>query len=78
MSFINPKKEERQTFGQSEARPRAINNNDNNIYLFLLNKYRRENKLNFNEYLKKVSAMKQDEKWNELTEDEQQSIICEI
>lgn len=56
----------------------ATNNNDNNIYLFILNKYERKDKSNFSEYIKTVSKMKKDEKWEQLTEEEQQRLISKV
>ena len=54
------------------------NKNVKNIYLYLLNKYRVENRQNFSEYLKKVKQMKEDEYYIKLTFEEQQRIIGEI
>lgn len=54
------------------------NKNVNNIYLYLLNKYTRENRKDFNNYIKTVLRMKQDEKWEELNWEEQQKLISEI
>ena len=56
----------------------VITNNDNNIYLYLLKKYKRENQSNFNEYIKAVSKMKQDPNWDKLDFGEQQKLISEI
>lgn len=52
--------------------------NNNIIYLYLLNKYSVENRKNFNEYMKKTRELRNDEKWNELTRDEQQKILSEL
>lgn len=54
------------------------NKNVNNIYLFILNKYKRDNQKDFNEYVKTVSKMKQDPDWINLTYDEQQKLISEV
>lgn len=54
------------------------NKNVKNIYLYLLNKYRVENRTNFSEYMKKVRGLKEDEKWIELSGEEQQKIISEL
>lgn len=54
------------------------NKNVKNIYLYLLNKYKAENRNNFDEYMKKIRELKKDDKWNELTREEQQKIISEI
>lgn len=48
------------------------------IYLYLLNKYRVENRNNFSEYMKKVRELKEDEKYIELTGEEQQRLISEL
>ena len=56
----------------------ATNNNDNNIYINILNKYKRENQKNSWDFIKTVSEMKQDENWDKLTEEEQQKLIAII
>jgi len=66
-----PRTPERTTEGQH----RDTNNNDNNIYLYLLNKYRVENRNQFSEYMKKVRELKEDEKWNELDGTMQQKLL---
>lgn len=58
---------------------RDTNNNDNNnIYIILINKYKRENRKNFKEYLKNVQLLKEDPQYELLSSDEQQKIISEI
>ena len=54
------------------------NNNVKNIYLYLLNKYRVENRSNFSEYMKKVRELKEDDKWIELNGELQQKLISEL
>lgn len=54
------------------------NKNVKNIYLYLLNKYRVENRSNFSEYMKKVRELKEDDKWIELTGELQQKLISEL
>lgn len=54
------------------------NKNVNNIYLSLLSKYKVENRKNFMEYIKKVNSLKNDNKWIELTEEEQMKLLSEI
>ena len=54
------------------------NNNNNNIYLYLLNKYKVENRRSFSEYMKKAKALREDEKWNLLTKAEQTRLMSEI
>ena len=53
--------------------------NVKNIYLYFINKYK-SNEKNFSKQMKIISKMRQDEKWNELTQEEQldlQSAIFE-
>ncbi|MFR3919864.1 MAG: hypothetical protein ACLTXD_01745 [Clostridia bacterium] len=54
------------------------NNNDNNIYLCLFNKYKVENRRSFSEYMKKTKALREDEKWDLLTKEEQTRLMSEI
>lgn len=54
------------------------NKNVKNIYLYLLNKYRVENRSNFSEYMKKVRELKEDDKWIELNGELQQKLISEL
>lgn len=63
---------------QGNNKRNTDNKYNNIIYLYLLNKYRVENRKNFNEYMKKARELRNDEKWNELTRDEQQKILSEI
>lgn len=51
---------------------------NNNIYLYLLKRYGVENRKNFDEYMKKTRDLRNDEKWNELTRDEQQKLLSEL
>lgn len=55
-----------------------INRLDKDIYINLLNKYRRKNRKDFSEYVKAVSKMKNDPDWEKLNWEEQQKIIIEI
>lgn len=55
-----------------------INRLDKDIYINLLNKYARQNRADFNEYIKTVSKMKQDPNWNKLNWEKQQKLISEI
>lgn len=58
---------------------RDTNNNDNNnIYIILINKYKREDRKNFKEYLKNVQLLKEDPQYELLSSNEQQKIISEI
>lgn len=65
---------------KSTTNQQQINTNKNvkNIYLYLVNKYRRENRRNFSEYIKKVQQLKEDPDYNLLTAEEQQKIVGEI
>ena len=54
------------------------NNDNNNIYLYLLNKYKVENRRSFSEYMKKTKSLREDEKWNLLTKAEQTRLMSEI
>lgn len=55
-----------------------INRLDKDIYINLLNKYTRQNRNDFSEYVKTVSKMKQDPDWEKLNWEEQQKLISEI
>ncbi len=55
-----------------------INRLDKDIYINLLNKYARQNRADFNEYIKTVSKMKQDPNWNKLNWEKHQKLISEI
>jgi hypothetical protein len=57
---------------------RDTNKNDKNIYLYLLNKYKVENRRSFLEYMKKTKALREDEKWNLLSKEEQTKLMSEI
>lgn len=48
------------------------------IYLYLLNKYKRENRMNFNEYMKKMRELREDPDWDKLTAEEQMKITAEL
>jgi len=68
-------------YQQSEQRIEQqvnTNNNDNNIYLCLFNKYKVENRRSFSEYMKKTKALREDEKWDLLTKEEQTRLMSEI
>lgn len=54
------------------------NNNDNNIYIYLLNKYRVEDRRNFSEYMKKTKVLREDEYWESLSKEEQMKLMSEI
>ena len=49
-----------------------------NIYIYLLNKYRVDDRKNFNEYMQKVKLLRNDEEYIKLTKEEQQNIIAEL
>lgn len=54
------------------------NKNVKNIYLYLLNKYKRENRKDFNEYMKKMRELRNDPDYELLTSEEQNKISAEI
>jgi hypothetical protein len=57
---------------------RDTNKNDKNIYLYLFNKYKVENRRSFSEYMQKTKALKKDEKWILLSKEEQTKLMSEI
>ena len=50
-----------------------VNNikNDNNIFNYFINKYKKEKSTNFSEWMKIRSEMQEDPKWDELTHEQQ-------
>lgn len=62
----------------TNEQPVNTNNNDNNIYLYLFNKYKVENRRSFSEYMKKTKELREDEKWDLLTKEEQTRLMSEI
>lgn len=62
----------------TNEQPVNTNNNDNNIYLYLFNKYKVEDRRSFSEYMKKTKALREDEKWDLLTKEEQTRLMSEI
>ena len=62
----------------TEEQQSNTNKNVKNIYLYLLNKYRVENRSQFSEYMKKARELKEDEKWNELDGAMQQKLLSEL
>lgn len=77
---IEELKEQQQNNNKATTNQQQTNTNKNikNIYLYLLNKYRVENRSNFSEYMKKVRELKEDDKWIELSGEEQQKLISEL
>lgn len=65
---------------ETTTNQQQINTNKNvkNIYLYLFNKYKVENRRSFLEYMKKTKALREDEKWNLLTKEEQTRLMSEI
>lgn len=54
----------------------VITNNDNNIYLYLFNKYKKDiDKNNFSEWMKANRKLKEDESFYKLSEDEQDRLF---
>ena len=62
----------------TEEQQSNTNKNVKNIYLYLLNKYRRENRKDFNEYMKKMRELREDPQYELLTFEEQNKITAEI
>lgn len=69
-----------QNNNETTTNQQQINTNKNvkNIYLYLLNKYKVENRRSFLEYMKKTKALREDEKWNLLSKEEQTKLMSEI
>lgn len=65
---------------ETTTNQQQINTNKNvkNIYLYLFNKYKVENRRSFLEYMKKTKALREDEKWNLLSKEEQTKLMSEI
>lgn len=65
---------------ETTTNQQQINTNKNvkNIYLYLFNKYKVENRRSFSEYMKKTKALREDEKWNLLSKEEQTKLMSEI
>lgn len=72
--------EELKSNNQVTTKEQQSNTNKNvkNIYLYLLNKYRRENRKDFNEYMKKMRELREDPQYELLTFEEQNKITAEI
>lgn len=65
---------------ETTTNQQQINTNKNvkNIYLYLFNKYKVENRRSFSEYMKKTKELREDEKWDLLTKEEQTRLMSEI
>lgn len=50
---------------------RDTNNNDNNIFIYFINKYKALESKRFNDKMRFLREIKQDEKYKELTADEE-------
>ena len=50
-------------------------NKENNIYYYFINKYKSEKKLNFFDYMKQNKKMREDEKWELLTHEQQMKLL---
>lgn len=76
----NNKENDKQMINKCETNDKQLitNKNVKNIYLYLLNKYRVENRKNFNEYMQKTRQLREDEKWTELSREEQNQLMSEI
>ena len=64
--------------GTTKEQQSNTNKNVKNIYLYLLNKYRVENRKSFSEYMQKTRQLKEDEYYTKLTADEQTKIMSEL
>lgn len=77
---LDDKQNDKQVINKRKTDDKQVitNNNDNNIYLYLLNKYALKNKNDFSEYVQKTKELKSDENYLKLSWEEQQRIIAEI
>lgn len=72
---IDDKKSDSKTDNKSTTNQQQINTNkniknDKSIFIYFINKYK-SNEKNFEKQMKIISQMRKDEKWDELTQDEQ-------
>lgn len=74
---VNSKMNNKWTTNEQQMNTNKNVKNNKNIYLYILNKYRSAEK-DFGKRLKIVSKMRKDEKWNELTQEEQLELQTEI
>lgn len=79
---IDDKKSDSKSDNKSTTNQQQINTNknvknDNNIYLYFINKYK-SNEKEFSKQIKIISQMQRDPKWKELSEDEQMALRNEI
>lgn len=77
-SFNNKDIQESNNKVTTKEQQSNTNKNVNNIYLYLFNKYKRENSKSFSEYLKKVKLLKNDELYNKLDKSEQTNLLSKI
>lgn len=59
----------------SKGHQKDTNNNDNNIYIYFINKYKAQNLIRFNEKMKFLRDIKKDEKYKELTAEDEERLI---
>lgn len=63
---------------QTNNKQITTNKNDNNIYIYLLNKYKRKNKKDFREYMQKMKELTNDPDYELLSVEEKNDIAAEI
>ena len=67
---MNSKMNNKWTTNEQQMNTNKNIKNIKNLYLYFINKYK-SNEKNFAKQMKIISKMRQDEKWNELTQEEQ-------
>ena len=60
----------------AKGQQKDINNNDNNIYLYFINKYKGSQ--NFGDYIKRNHKMREDPNWNLLSSEEQMELTGQL
>lgn len=64
------------TFNQPATNQQlTTNKNDKNIYIYFINKYKKEKPITFADYLKVNRQMKEDSQWDLLTREEQLKLV---
>lgn len=58
---------------QTDNKQITTNKNDKNIFIYFINKYKSNDK-NFGDYMKRNKEMREDEKWELLTSEEQMKL----
>lgn len=62
----------------SKGHQKDTNNNDNNIYLLLLNKYKQNFPSTYAEKIKLIGRIKKSEEYNSLPVDKQEALFVEM